>query len=142
MTSYLSFGMRLAICKRPAKGAADIPDVPEQIQMPLSKNAQLETMAQDLVNLLADAQFEKATENFDATMKQALPPDQLKQIWDSLVTDVGPYQEQIGTRTEKILRYQAVFVTCRFENTPLDVKVVFDSQKQIAGLFFVPEKQQ
>ena len=128
--------------KRPAKGAADIPDVPEQIQMPLSKNAQLETMAQDLVNLLADAQFEKATENFDATMKKALSPEQLKQIWDSLVTDVGPYQEQIGTRTEKILQYQAVFVTCRFENTPLDVKVVFDSQKQIAGLFFVPEKQQ
>jgi hypothetical protein len=128
--------------KRPDKSAAGIPAVPEQIQMPLSENAQLETMAQDLVNLLADAQFEKATENFDATMKQALPPDQLKQIWDSLVTDVGPYQEQIGTRTEKILRYQAVFVTCRFENTPLDIKIVFDSQKQIAGLFFVPANQE
>jgi len=128
--------------KRPAKGAADIPAVPERIQMPLSENAQLETMAQDLVNLLAEEQFEKATENFDATMKKALPPDQLKQIWDSLVTDVGSYREQIGTRTEKILQYQAIFVTCRFENTPLDVKVVFDSQKQIAGLFFVPANQE
>jgi hypothetical protein len=130
------------IGKRSAKSAAGIPALPERIQMPLSENAQLETMAENLVNLLADAQFEKATENFDATMKKALPPDQLKQIWDSLVTDVGPYQEQIGTRTEKVLRYQAVFVTCRFENTPLDIKVVFDSQKQIAGLFFVPTKQE
>jgi len=128
--------------KRPDKSAAGIPAVPEQIQMSLSENAQFETMAQDIVNLLADAQFEKATENFDATMKQALPPDELKQIWDSLVTDVGAYQEQIGTRTEKILQYQAVFVTCRFEKTPLDVKVVFDSQKQIAGLFFVPAKEE
>ncbi|MHC4068096.1 MAG: DUF3887 domain-containing protein [Planctomycetota bacterium] len=128
--------------KRPAKGAADIPAVPEQIQMPPSENAQLETMAENLVNFLAEAQFEKATENFDATMKKALPPEQLKQIWDSLVTDVGPYQEQIGTRTEKVLRYQAVFVTCRFEKTTLDVKVVFDSQKQIGGLFFVPAKQE
>jgi regulator of replication initiation timing len=128
--------------KRPTKGAADIPDIPEQIQKAISEDAQLETMAQNLVNLLDDAQFEKATENFDATMKKALPPDQLKQIWDSLVAGVGPYQEQIGTRTEKVLQYQAVFVTCRFKNTALDIKVVFDSQKQITGLFFVPANQQ
>jgi hypothetical protein len=33
--------------------------------------------------------------------------------------------------------YQIALVTCQFERTLLDIKVVFDSQNQIAGLFFV-----
>jgi len=31
-----------------------------------------------------------------------------------------------------------VFVTCQFENKLLDMKVVYDSQERIAGLFFLP----
>jgi hypothetical protein len=31
-------------------------------------------------------------------------------------------------------------VTCKFENAVLDAKVVFDGNKQIAGLFFVPSQ--
>lgn len=96
--------------------------------------------AKDLVNLLADGEYAKAVENFDSTMKTALSAEKLQQVWFSLIAQAGPFVEQVGTRKEKILQYNAVFVTCKFEKAVLDAKVVFNSDKQISGLFFVPGK--
>jgi tRNA threonylcarbamoyladenosine modification (KEOPS) complex Pcc1 subunit len=96
--------------------------------------------AEELVNLLANGDYEKAVENFDTTMKNALPAEKLQQVWLSLIAQAGPFVKQVGTRKEKILQYDVVFVTCKFEKTVLDAKVVFNSDKQISGLFFVPSK--
>ena len=98
----------------------------------------IETMARDLVDLLVKGNYEQAVENFDSTMKKALPAEKLQQVWNSLIAQTGAFVEQRGVRKEKILQYEAVFVTCKFENAVLDAKVVFDRKKQIAGLFFVP----
>jgi len=96
--------------------------------------------AEDLVNLLADGNYAKAVENFDSTMKNALPSEKLQQVWLSLNAQAGPFVEQTGTREEKILQYDVIFVTCQFEKAVLDAKVVFNNDKQISGLFFVPSK--
>lgn len=101
----------------------------------------IETQAKDLVSLLANGDYEKAVENFDETMKKALPADKLKEVWNSLIAQVGAFVEQTAVRKEKILGYDVVFVTCKFENSVLDAKVVFDSEKKIAGLFFVPSQK-
>jgi hypothetical protein len=98
----------------------------------------IETQAKDLVKLLASGNYEKAVGNFDSTMKNALPPDKLKQVWDSLIVQAGAFVEQTGVRKEKILQYDVVFVSCKFEKSILDAKVVFNQKKQISGLFFVP----
>jgi dienelactone hydrolase len=98
----------------------------------------IETLAKDLVGALASGDYKKATENFDRTMKNALPAGKLQEAWNSLIAQFGPFVEQAGTRKEKILLYDVIFVTCKFENAVLDAKVVFDSKKQVAGLFFVP----
>lgn len=98
----------------------------------------IETLARDLVKLLANGNFEKAVENFDSTTKKGLPADKLKEVWDSLIAQIGAFVEQTGIRKEKILGYDAVFVTCKFEKAVLDTKVVFNQENQITGLFFVP----
>jgi hypothetical protein len=101
----------------------------------------IETMARDLVNSLASGEYKEAVENFDSTMIKELPAEKLQQVWNSLIAQAGNFVEQLGVRKEKILQYEAVFVTCKFENTVLDAKVVFDRKKQIAGLFFVPSQE-
>jgi hypothetical protein len=101
----------------------------------------VETLAKDLVSALASGDFEKAVKNFDGTMKNALPAEKLQQVWSSLIAQFGPFVEQLGTQRERILQYDVIFVTCKFENVVLDAKVVFDRNKQIAGLFFVPSKR-
>jgi hypothetical protein len=73
-------------------------------------------------------------------MKNALPAEKLQEVWNSLIAQSGPFVEQLGTRREKILQYDVIFVTCKFEKGVLDAKVVFDRKKQIAGLFFVPSQ--
>jgi len=105
-----------------------------------SKNNQVETLAKDFVNLLVKEDYAKAVENFDTTMKNALPAEQLQQAWNSVITESGPFTKQLGVRKEKVLQYEVVFVTCKFEDAVLDVKVVFSRKKQIAGLFFVPSR--
>jgi len=92
------------------------------------------------VDRMAKGEFSAAVKDFDATMNSVVPPDKLKQIWESLVAEVGPLKAQLSTRTERVGEYDCVFVTCQFEKTKLDVKVVFNRSQQIAGMFFVPTK--
>ena len=100
----------------------------------------IEALAKDLVDSLASGDYQGATENFDETMKRKLPVEKLQEVWGSLIAGSGAFVEQLGTRREKIMGYDVIFVTCKFENGVLDTKVVFDSNKQVAGLFFVPSK--
>ena len=100
----------------------------------------IEALARDFIKLLVEGDFSKATENFDKTMKKELPAEKLQQVWNSIIAQVGPFVEQLAVRKEKILQYKAVFVTCKFEKGVLDAKVVYNTEKQISGLFFVPSQ--
>ncbi|GAI83258.1 unnamed protein product, partial [marine sediment metagenome] len=90
------------------------------------------------VDLLVEGQFSTATENFDTTMKDALPTEKLEEVWNVTTEQTGPFKQQIGVRAEKELSYDVVFVTCEFERGPLDIKVVYNSEGQVAGLLFLP----
>ena len=95
-------------------------------------------LAKCFVDDLAKRNFRDAVKGFDAIMKAAMPAAKLSEAWDGLIKQAGPFQRQLDTRSEKIQQYDTIFVTCQFEHTPLDVKVVFDSESQISGLWFVP----
>jgi len=94
--------------------------------------------ANEFVELVIKEQFSTATKNFDETMKNAFPTETLEGVWKSTTDQLGPFKRQIGVRTEKQLGYDVVFVTCEFEKGHLDVKVVYNSERQIAGLNLVP----
>lgn len=93
----------------------------------------IEDMAGDFIKLLAEGEFSKATENFDAAMKKAASPEKLRQIWSSLVNQHGPFEKQLDTQTKSISIYEAVVVTCEFEKMDVDLQVTFNAAKQIAG---------
>ena len=90
------------------------------------------------VELLAKEDFAGAVARFDATMKTAMPEPKLRETWQALQAQAGPFQKQLGARATKVTGYDVVLVTCQFERTALDTKVVFDAKGQVAGLFFVP----
>lgn len=94
--------------------------------------------AQAFVDLLVKGDFTTAEALFDDAMKNALPVAKLQELWASLQKQAGAFQQQTGTHTGREQGYDEVFVTCQFEQTLLDVKVVFDASGQIAGLFFLP----
>lgn len=98
----------------------------------------LEAQACRLVDLLAKGDYETAVKDFDPTMTLALPPAKLEEAWKSLQNAVGAFQKRQETHLARIQQYNVVFVTCKFDKALVDVKVVFDSDRKIAGLFFVP----
>jgi uncharacterized protein len=102
---------------------------------------ELQALAKQFIDLLASHDFARARQNFDATMANALSQEKLSELWSALDAQAGAYRKQLATRSEKQGSYDVVLVTCEFARLSLDAKVVFDAQKRIAGLFFVPLEQ-
>jgi len=92
----------------------------------------------EVVELLVKEDFEKITESFDETMKAGLTAEKLGEVWKATIEQAGAFKKQLGSRQEKELEYNVTFVTCEFEKGNLDVKLVYNDKKQIAGLFIVP----
>lgn len=99
----------------------------------------LTAAAKAFVTRCEKGDFVAAVQPFDATMKGVMPAEKLRTTWQALVGQVGAFKQQTRTHSAKVQGYEIVFVTCEFAKTKLDVKVVFDGKKQIAGLFFLPE---
>jgi dienelactone hydrolase len=98
----------------------------------------LEATARQLLDDLAEGRYERAAAGFDAKMAELLPPDKLRETWESLVAQVGPFQAQLGIRIEEREGYWLVYVTTEFSNALLDTQVAIDESGRIAGLFFRP----
>jgi len=94
--------------------------------------------ATEFLGLLARGQFPKAAQQFDGAMTAALPSEKLQKTWEVLVSRAGPFQQQDHSRLSQEAGYNVVYVTCKFERSLVDMKVVFNAKKQIAGLFFGP----
>ncbi|MBW8015476.1 MAG: DUF3887 domain-containing protein [Planctomycetes bacterium] len=94
--------------------------------------------ANTFVDQLIEGQFKQAANSFDKTMKRSLPPEKLAKKWKETTQDAGPFEKKLGTRADKYLWSDIIYITCQFKEGPLDVKVVYNKNKQISGLWFVP----
>jgi hypothetical protein len=111
---------------------------------PNAEPTKFEKQATELIDLLVAGKFEKATANFDAAMLKALPPARLKATWAQVAALGGAYQKQRGVRQQQVKQqgrdYDVVIVTCEFEKSAFDVRVVFDAEGKITGLFTSPAR--
>ncbi|MGD8535806.1 MAG: alpha/beta fold hydrolase [Candidatus Aminicenantes bacterium] len=98
--------------------------------------------AKEFVDLMAKGEFAKAVENFDSVMSKAMPKEKLKEVWQRVIKQAGPFKKQKGTRTETLPKFDVVYVICQFEKGDIDVKVVFNREKQITGLWFAPAQKE
>ncbi|HZQ47921.1 MAG TPA: DUF3887 domain-containing protein, partial [Verrucomicrobiae bacterium] len=105
---------------------------------PAKQTTDLSADGAGFVDLLAKNDYAAAETRFDPAMKSALPEAKLRAVWEDLLNQAGPYQKQLGTRVEKQAGYDVVLVTCQFQRKPLDVKVVYDSQNRVTGLWVQP----
>lgn len=99
-------------------------------------------LARQLVAHLAAGKFAEAVNHFDATMAKVLPAEKLQEVWQGVVAQYGRFEVAGEIQLEAVeqggRKYHIVLVRCKFAAAPLRVKVVFDEEQKIAGLFFVP----
>ena len=107
-------------------------------QTPPDETSNLITAARAFVELLVRKDFAAAVAQFDDTVKAAMPEPKMEETWNAVLAQAGAFKQVGKARAEKRGAHTIVSVTCHFEKTPLDVRVVFDQAKRIAGLFFAP----
>jgi len=98
-------------------------------------------LGQQIVQMLVSGDFSGAEQKFDDKMKAALPEDKLRTTWTSVAGQVGPFQNQLGVKVEKVREHHAVNVKCAFQSANLTVRVVVGPSKQVTGLFFIPDQK-
>jgi pimeloyl-ACP methyl ester carboxylesterase len=95
----------------------------------------LEPTARAFVEQVHKGDFAKATQNFDAAMLQALPPNELGKFWEVMVVGkAGAFKKVVGTRVGAKDGFDLVYVTCEFDKGRFDLCVGFDADGKIAGL--------
>ncbi|MFO7956464.1 MAG: alpha/beta fold hydrolase [Candidatus Brocadiia bacterium] len=104
--------------------------------------ADIQADAQAFVQELDAGRFADAAARFGPVMGNAMPEAKLRGTWSLLTDQVGPLRQITGVRQEPAGPYRAVFVTSRFERATIDVKVVFDGEDRITGLWFLPGESQ
>ncbi|UNC93844.1 alpha/beta fold hydrolase [Candidatus Contubernalis alkalaceticus] len=96
-------------------------------------------LAEDFVNKMAAGEFERVVDYyFDAPMKRAMSAKTLSETWETLLGQVGSYTGQVDKGTDVVNGYDVVFVTTQFENDKIVIQVVFNEDKRISGLWFLP----
>ena len=100
--------------------------------------AGIEATARDVVTNLAAGKPVDAEAHFDATMKAALSPEKLDEVWRSIVAQYGAYQKVTEAQLSEEAGYRVVLLWTKFEHGMVTTKVVFNSTGEVAGLFFLP----
>jgi len=95
-------------------------------------------LAEGMVDSMAKGDFASATKDFDATMNATLSAEQLGQSWAQVTAQIGAFKSRTGSREAQEAGYQTVHVICQFEKASWDIKVTFDKDGKIGGLWFVP----
>lgn len=97
-------------------------------------------IAEEFIGQLFKGDFTNAVDKFDSTMRGALPADKLKDTWKSITTQYGQFKKHIKTSSGKLQEYDAVILTCEFEKSEVEVRVIFNDIHRISGLWFGPSQ--
>ena len=108
-------------------------------QAPAPAEDALTVKARAFLTALEKGDYQLAVSEFDETMLKVFGADKLEAMWTKqLPPQLGAFKKQAGARREALQGYEIVLVTCEFEKTSLDARVVFDKAGKIAGFGLVP----
>lgn|GEM_PF-2543110 len=119
-----------------AKGHTKV--VTREAYITVTPTLDLEALARNLAEKLKQGDFEAVHKSFNEVMAKALPVDRIKEVWAQVTSQVGDFKRITKTRLTEEAGYKVVYVTCEFAQTSLDLKLAFDKEGKVAGLFFRP----
>ncbi|MDZ7606572.1 MAG: DUF3887 domain-containing protein [Cyclobacteriaceae bacterium] len=91
-----------------------------------------------MINQLSTGQNVMVYNRFDDNMKAAITLEKLGEIWPALLTQCGKF---IGSGESIVAESQGYVVVNQlidFESTDLDLRIAFNNEQKISGLFFMP----
>ncbi len=110
----------------------------EQVMPPLK--GEISDLAEAFTTKLAAGDFPGAAGYFDANMKEQVSDRYLLKFWEQLEKQMGSFKNKIGIQADEFHEYDTVLVTMEFEEALLDMRLVFDADRRIAGFQLLPAK--
>jgi len=95
-------------------------------------------LAEEFVAHLVDGQFDSAYAFFCAEMRGAMSEREPGGTWQQLLRQVGSYKESVEQHTERVEEYDVVILTAAFEKDLINIRMVFNEDRRISGLWFDP----
>ena len=99
-----------------------------------------EALAIEFVESLAKEDFAKAAKNLDGNLKKSLTPENLESSWECLISQAGKFKRHANVCTEKLRQYHIVILTCEFERSQSEIRIVLNKRGKIAGFTIAPTK--
>jgi uncharacterized protein len=90
------------------------------------------------LDLLDRGAYAEATELFSDFMREGLPPDKLREVWELLPQQIGPLTARGQPRGERIGETELVTVPLAFEKFTLDARISFAADGRMNGFRLVP----
>ena len=98
----------------------------------------MKELATQVVGWLQAGEDGKVRALFDDAMSKALPTDAaVATMWSGIEAKVGKLEQVLESNETSFKGMTFVLVTCRFASGPMDLKLVFDPARKIAGFFIV-----
>jgi len=91
-----------------------------------------------VIGYFKSGQFSEIHELFDDRMKTAITTERLNEIWKNLPLQCGEYIEDGEAIASEVQGLVVVNHLLDFENIDLDLRLAFNPENQVSGLFFVP----
>ncbi len=104
----------------------------------------IEEIAVNLVTDLSKGNYEAALSGYayDKTMLKVINAKFLEEkLWNVLISQYGAFEEIIGHSASNSKGYDIISVKSTFQKQKLNINVVFDSNKLIAGLNYTPDTE-
>ena len=97
----------------------------------------LRSKARTFVNAIFSDKPETAVSMMDETMANAMPASVVRQFREKLIQQAGSFQSIKDVHVELIQNYQAAYVSCAFEKSTVNLRVVFTGNAKVGGLQIV-----
>ncbi len=98
-----------------------------------------EALGRETVSELAAGAFDKVVARFDQKMAAGLPREKLAAVWEQVTNQIGAHKSVTSVQIIPVPAQgvTAVDLTTAFEKTPFVIRLAFNDDGKIAGLFFL-----
>jgi RNA polymerase sigma-70 factor (ECF subfamily) len=123
---------------RAAHGGRALPWLLRFTTAPAGTGGELEARAGAIAQELGDGRFAAVVARFDQRMRAAVGEDQLAAVWREAAAKGGAFQGFGTVKLDRVDGWRRAVVPCRWQRQPCELRITFDDQGLIAGLFLVP----
>lgn len=99
---------------------------------------QCKNIAIDVIRMFQNNQPDSIYNMMDDKMQKAISPEQLSMIWPAFITNDGNFVKWENQKEKTFQGYLLIETNLMFERKSYTMRLAFDDETKISGLFFVP----